>query len=65
MFSKLIAGSRKYRYREPKHIFGDPFVRTVLDAVNARHVTLAKASSYLDGLKIKDLHQLEHYYASL
>ena len=54
-----------YRYREPKHVFGDTFVRTVLDALNARHITLAKASSYLDSLKIKDLHQLENFYAGL
>ena len=58
-------GSRKYRHREPIHIFGDTFVRTVLDALNARHITLAKASGYLDGLKIKDLHELERYYAGL
>ena len=58
-------GSRKYRNREPKHIFGDTFVRTVLDALYAKHITLAKASSYLDSLKIKDLHQLERHYAGL
>lgn len=58
-------GSRKYRNREPKHIFGDTFVRTVLDALYAKHITLAKASSYLDSLKIKDLHQLERHYARL
>jgi len=58
-------GSREYRHREPKHIFGDTFVRTVLDALYARHITLAKASSYLDSLKIKDLHQLERHYAGL
>ncbi len=58
-------GSREYRHREPRHIFGDTFVRTVLDALYARHITLAKASSYLDSLKIKDLHQLERYYAGL
>lgn len=58
-------GNRMYRHREPKHVFGDTFVRTVLDALNARHITLAKASTYLDGLKIKDLHQLERHYASL
>ena len=56
-------GSRMYRYREPMHIFGDTFVRTVLDAMNARKVTLTKGSSYLDGLKIQDLHKLERYYA--
>ena len=58
-------GTRQYRYREPKHLFGDTFVRTVLDALNARHITLAKASTYLDSLKIKDLHQLENLYAGL
>ena len=58
-------GSRRYRHREPKHIFGDTFVRTVLDALHTRQVTLAKASSYLDSLKIKDLHQLESHYAGL
>lgn len=58
-------GSRMYRHREPKHIFGDTFVRTVLDSLYARQITLAKASSYLDSLKIKDLHQLERHYADL
>ena len=58
-------GSREYRNREPIHIFGDTFVRTVLDSLYARHITLAKASSYLDNLKIKDLHQLEQYYAGV
>lgn len=58
-------GSREYRNREPRHIFGDTFVRTVFDALYARHITLAKASSYLDNLKIKDLHQLERYYAGV
>lgn len=57
------SGTRMYRYREPKHVFGDTFVRTVLDALNARHITIAKASSYLDSLKIKDLHRLEDLYA--
>jgi Zn-dependent peptidase ImmA (M78 family)/plasmid maintenance system antidote protein VapI len=58
-------GNRKYRSREPKHVFGDAFVRTVLDALNTRHITLAKASSYLDNLKIDDLHQLERHFAGL
>lgn len=56
-------GSREYRHREPKHVFGDRFVRTVLSALSSRQITLAKASDYLDGLKIKDLHQLEKLYA--
>lgn len=59
------SGSRAYRYREPVHVFGGTFVRTVLDALDSRHITLAKASSYLDSLKIKDLHQLEHFCAGL
>ncbi|HJT65064.1 MAG TPA: ImmA/IrrE family metallo-endopeptidase [Pyrinomonadaceae bacterium] len=58
-------GTREYRHREPKHVFGDTFVLTVLEALNARYVTLAKASTYLDSLKIQDLHKLERYYASL
>lgn len=58
-------GTRMYRYREPMHLFGDTFVRTVLGALNARQITLAKASSYLDSLKIKDLHQLENFYAGV
>jgi hypothetical protein len=40
-------------------------VRTVLDALSARHITLAKASSYLDNLKIKDLHLLEQHFAGV
>lgn len=58
-------GTRMYRHREPSHIFGDRFVRTVLDALNGRYITLAKASRYLDGLKINDLHQLERFYAGV
>lgn len=58
-------GNRQYRYREPKHIFGNTFVRTVLDALNAQHITLAKASSYLDNLKIQDLHKLERHCVGL
>ena len=58
-------GSREWRNREPLHIFGDTFVRTVLDSLYAHHITLAKASSYLDNLKIKDLHKLEQYYAGI
>ncbi len=65
IFIATDEGSRKHRHREPKHIFGDTFVRTVLDALNARQITLTKASSYLDSLKIKDLHELERHYAGL
>jgi len=58
-------GSRQYRHREPIHIFGDRYVRTVLGALNERIITIPKASSYLDNIKLKDIHELERYYASV
>lgn len=58
-------GNRAYRHREPRHIFGDIYVRTVLTSLSARNITLSKASSYLDSLQIKDLHRLEQFYADL
>jgi Zn-dependent peptidase ImmA (M78 family)/plasmid maintenance system antidote protein VapI len=61
--SQKEGGSRLYRHREPVHVFGDTYVRTVLDALSARQITLTKASSYLDSIKIKDLHTLECFYA--
>lgn len=60
---KNEGGTRVYRHREPKHIFGDRFVRTVLNSLSARRITLSKASGYLDGLKIADLHELERHCA--
>ncbi len=57
--------ARIYRHREPKHIFGETFVRAVLDALNGRRISLSKASSYLDGLKLNDLNALEKHYAGL
>lgn len=56
-------GNRTWRHREPKHVFGDPFVGVVLDALHAKQITLTKASTYLDNLKISDLHRLEAFYA--
>ncbi len=56
-------GSRKYRAREPLHIFGSRYVKSVFDALHAREITLNKASRYLDNLKIKDVHRLEEYIA--
>ena len=63
--AKEDGGSRAYRHREPKHVFGDTFVRTVLDALNARQITLVRASRYLDSLKIADLHALERHSAGV
>ena len=64
-FPKQEGGSREYRHREPNHIFGKQFVRTVFDALHERKITLAKASTYLDNLKVKDLHKLEDFHAGL
>ncbi len=63
-FPESTGGSREWRHREPMHIFGKPFVATVLDAFYNKHITLVKASDYLDNLKIKDLHQLETYVSA-
>lgn len=62
-YLKDEGGTRMYRHREPKHIFGDRYVRTVLNSLSARRITLSKASGYLDGLKIADVHELERHYA--
>ena len=50
---------RIYRHREPLNIFGKPYVATVLDALSNKHITLTKASTHLDNLKIHTLHKLE------
>lgn len=57
------SGSREYRYRELRHLFGDRYVRLVLGALSANEITANKASSFLDDVKIRDLHKLESYYA--
>lgn len=58
-------GRRQYRHREPMHIFGKTYVGTVLEALNSESITLARASAYLDNLKIADLHKLEGFYAGI
>lgn len=58
-------GRRMYREREPKRMFGDTFVRTVIDALNARHITMNRASTYLDNIKIEDVHKLEKHLARI
>lgn len=58
-------GDRSYRYREPRHVFGTRFVRAVFDALHTDQISLAKASTYLDNLKIKDVHALEAHLANL
>ena len=64
---KILTGSeadkipRIYRHREPVNMFGRPFVYAVFDSLHNQHITLAKASTYLDNLKISDVRQLEQY----
>ena len=43
------------------NVFGKPFVYAVFDSLHNRNITLAKASTYLDNLKISDVRQLERY----
>lgn len=58
-------GNRAYRHREPKHVFGDVYVRTVLSALSGKRISLTKACNYLDNLKVKDIHLLERHYAGV
>ncbi|KSE95442.1 ImmA/IrrE family metallo-endopeptidase [Pseudomonas aeruginosa] len=58
-------GNRAYRHREPMHIFGDGFVKVVLDSLLAKNISLAKASTYLDGIKVKDIQDLKGYYVGI
>lgn len=59
------SGGVRYRYREPVRIFGQPFVRAVMDALSDSQITLVKASTYLDNLKIKDLRRLEETHVHI
>lgn len=52
---------RTYRHREPMNVFGKPFVYAVFDSLHNKKITLAKASTYLDNLKISDVRQLEQH----
>ena len=52
---------RTYRHREPVNVFGKPFVYAVLDSLHTKKITLSKASTYLDNLKISDVRRLEQY----
>lgn len=58
------AAPRIYRYREPVHIFGERYVKTVIQSLSAKRITLTKASKYLDNLKVKDVHTLGSRYAN-
>ncbi|WP_177418244.1 helix-turn-helix domain-containing protein [endosymbiont of Lamellibrachia barhami] len=62
---KETGGGSRYRYKEPIRIFGEPFVHTVLNALHGKQITLARASTYLDNLKIKDLRRLEETHVHI
>lgn len=64
-FGDEATGSRMYRYREPKHILGEGYVRTVLDALDAKKLSLVRASKYLDDIKLNDIRKLERHYADV
>ena len=65
LLAEKDGGNRAYRYREPKHVFGDVYVRTVLGALSGKRISLSKACSYLDNLKVEDVHLLERHYAGV
>jgi len=62
-YVKTDGGSRKYRHREPRHLFGDGFVSAVIQSLRENRITLVQASQYLDNLKADDVKKLESYYA--
>lgn len=57
---KPTSGGARVRFKEPLRIFGGPFVRSVFDALHQKKITVTKASTYLDNIKISDLRQLEY-----
>lgn len=61
--SEESKGSRLYRHREPSHLFGRPFVASVLNALSRDEISLSKASSFLDNISLKDIHKLEDFVA--
>ena len=53
--------SQKYQYKEIIDMFGKPFIYAIFDSLRNQKITLSKASTYLDNIKINDIHQLEQY----
>lgn len=62
--NKSDSGSRMYRYREPRHLFGDHFVSAVIQSLKEDRINLVQASQYLDNLKAEDVRKLEMFYES-
>ena len=52
-------GIARRRYLEPILMFGEVYVRVVMYALHNKLVTLNKASNYLDGIKIKNIKEIE------
>ncbi|BES73035.1 ImmA/IrrE family metallo-endopeptidase [Marinobacter nanhaiticus D15-8W] len=65
VIERQSSGGSRYRFKEPVRVFGKSYVGTVLDALHEQRITLARASSYLDNLKIADLRQLEDTHAAI
>jgi len=59
---KKDGGSRAFRHREPRHLFGDQFVSAVIQSLQENKISLVVASQYLDNLKAEDVRKLEAYY---
>ena len=58
-------GGFRYRHNEPMRMFGKPYVGAVLDALHTNQISLARASRYLDNLKIGHIRRLEERYAHI
>ncbi|WP_151816796.1 ImmA/IrrE family metallo-endopeptidase [Acinetobacter junii] len=52
-------GIPRKRYLEPKQMFGEGYVRVIMDALHHKLVTINKASNYLDGIKVKNIKEIE------
>ena len=40
-------------------MFGEGYVRVIMDALHHKLVTINKASNYLDGIKVKNIKEIE------
>ena len=50
------------RYREPLEIFGEGFVRTILDGMSGGDITLNKACGHLGGVQLSDVMVLKERF---
>lgn len=54
-----------FRNRESVHILGKPYVGAVLTALQENTISLTKASKFLNGIKLTDIHRLQESYARM